>query len=368
MSKELPEPIKSEEIDLVQIFKYFERLFKKLKDLLVSLFGLLVFILKKVSIFFLICASVFKKHIIPIGLAGIVGYAAFYGLDKTSPPVYSSSVILKQNFRTGRVLYNTINRYNSLAGERDSVSLGRLMNIPSEKAAKIIGVEIYDDMNRNTLRDRYYRYIKDVDSTLIIPFNLFAEDYDLENVGTQIINVYSVSTSVYENLTEGLVKGFESNAYFTAEKEKELSKIKSKIDVYKQMLVKSDTLQYEYLELLKNYYVNTKDDSQQRQSTLNLNLANNKDKIDTKEFQLFEEQKAINMTIVELEEELKNKREVFSVQSEFKPAIIVMSRYAQQKKNAALVLAGIVFLFFLLRHLGASDIISQYGTKEELIK
>ena len=78
----------NEEVDLGQIFVYIEKLFKKLGELISKLFGFLMYALGKSVVFLLLIINVIMKHFIIIGLAGVLGFAIPYFLEKI-PIVFS---------------------------------------------------------------------------------------------------------------------------------------------------------------------------------------------------------------------------------------------------------------------------------------
>ena len=102
MSKDLPKQPTSEEVDLGQLFKLignaFNRFFRFIGSILNGLFLAFVWI-----VFFI------KRHILKIMIATILGFGFGYAKEKISDPIYQSSAIVKQNYDTGKNLYNLIN-------------------------------------------------------------------------------------------------------------------------------------------------------------------------------------------------------------------------------------------------------------------
>ena len=366
MSENLPKQQNTEEVDLGQLFSYIERVFKKIGNLFLLLFGALKFFIKKLALIILFLLSTLKKHFIKIGIAGVLAYALFYYLDKTSEPLYQSNIIVKQNYNTGKLLYNNISRFDLLASEGDSIGLGKQLGIAPEKAAKLTRFEISDYLNQNDLLKEYYGYITDVDSTLKIPFADYSMQYDLENYDLQVIYVASKSVDSFDDLSKAIINSIEENEYFKVEKEREIGLIQDQIRTHQEILVKSDTLQGQYINLLEKYY-GAQESEDSRETTLNINMSNNKERIDTKEYSLFEEQNRIKMQIVQLRNLIKTKEKVIRLQKDFTPPVRIENQFSGNKNKAALIIMALALLLFALREFGIFSLIDQYGNKENLL-
>lgn len=360
-------PTGSGEIDLAQFFSYLEKGFNKLGNLVGKLFNAFFWLIKKVGVFVLLCLNIVKKHFIKLILAAVAVQVLFFFLAKSVDPNYTSSMILNQNFKTGQLLYSNITRYNSLAKEGDSLALSKELGIPVENASKLIGFQAFDNMNKNSLLEEYYNYKNRIDSSAVISFDEFKEQYDLENHKFQTILVLSSSPSVYDGLASSIAKQINENKYFKEEKRKKILSIKSKLESYSSVLEKSDTLQKEYLTLLNKYYGQLEDQNPQ-QTTVNLNLSNSKDKVSTKEYELFEDQKQIRLAIESLKEELIEKEEICTILKDFPPAVKVENPYAEFKNLATLGVVFLLILALLVKELGLITYLNNYGTREKLLE
>lgn len=367
MSNKLPETSNSEEVDLRQLFSYLERGFKKIGDLIMAIFDLVKWLFWKLSLLILLVLATLKKHFIKIAAAGILTFVAFYILDKKSTPIYQSNLIIKQNYFTGKLLYSNITNFNSLAITGDSIGLGLQLDIPPEQAAKIIGFDVRDYMNQNELLEKYDNYVKGVDSSLRTPFESFKERYDLENYQLQKIVVSSIDISAFNELSDKIILSLEKNEYFKEEKQRERDLILNKIKAQQEIVLKSDTLQAQYLKLLQKYYGAVTDDETQ-QSTLNINLSNTKDKIETKEYALFEQQNQLKLNLVELQNQLENKEKIVRLQKGFAPPILLESSYSRNRNKATLLVMAFMLFFFVIREFSVFEIIEKYGNKEKLLE
>jgi hypothetical protein len=373
MSDKLPKSNNTDEVDLGKVFSYIEKLFIKIGQIFAGLFAFLGSILKNLGVFFLLGLKIFKKHfIIIVGSTALV-YLLLYFLDKRSVPIYQSNIIVNQNYNSGKLLYNNILRYNILVKDGDSMGIAKELGIAPEVAAKFVGFEIYDNKNKNELQKEYQEYIKETDSlnpaiSPSIVYEDFKFHYDLENVTTQTIFVASSSPDVYNGLANKIIQTFEENEYFLEEKRKATLSIQNKIKSYKSMLSRSDSLQNNYIELLKSYYGDNTNQDEPNATTVNLNLTNNKDKINTKEFELFVQQNAIKLQMVDLENELLQKQSILRLESDFTPAVKLDGFYKTYQIIFCLIFAALIFLFFFFKEFKVFDFIDKYGDKENLFK
>ena len=366
MSENLPKQPVPEEVDLGKVFFYIEKGFKKIGELFVNIYHIFKWVLTKVLILLLIILNTLKKHIIKVGISGILTFVLFHFLDSKSEPIYQSNIIIKQNYSTGKVLYGSILRYNLLVSDRDSVGLGKELGIPSEVAANLSGFEIVNLMNENDLFEKYFNFIQNVDSTSTITYLEFKEDYDIENFPFQAINVFSKDPTSFDNLSNSFVKSFEENEFFIEEREQEKDLILNKIKANQDILIKSYALQEQYVDLLENYYgaIGSEDT---KETTLNINMSNTKERVDTKEYELFEDQNKIKLGIVELENEIKQKDQIIRLQKNFSPPILVKNVYEENKYSATFIVMSLVLLLFLIKEFNPLGIIDKYGRKENLL-
>ena len=115
-----PQP--SEEVDLGQLFKIIGNGFRSLFQFIGSIF-------KQLFLAFVWLVFFLKKRAIILLIAAAVGLALGLVLNKTSLPIYKSSISVKQNYPTGQNLYGSIEYYNGLLKDRDYEVLGRVLGI-----------------------------------------------------------------------------------------------------------------------------------------------------------------------------------------------------------------------------------------------
>jgi len=368
MSDKLPNSNTTEEVDLGQIFLYIEKVFKKIGKLIKELFLAFIWLLKKTAFLLLFAINVGKRNIIKIAIAAILVFVVFTVLDKRSIPVYQSSILINQNYDTGRLLYNHINRYNLIAKHNDSMGLSKELNIRPEVAAKITGFDVTSSMTRNRLYAEYHDFFKEVDSTIYVSFYEFEEEYPIELIETQLITVYSLSPYIFDDLAVSIVDVFRKNEYFKEKQKDEITDYQNKIRTSLEIISESDSLMKKYINLMENYYGNSGDPKKSDNATVNLNLSNNKDKITTREYEIFGLQNNRKEEILELQKMMADKKEIVELQSNFTQPVLIVNFYKKNKIKGAVIAGLVVLLFFFFKELGFYSLINKYGNKENLLE
>ena len=158
MSKELPQPQPSEEVDLGQLFKLigkaFDRFFRFIASIFIGIFRFIILFL-----LFL------QKHFIKFAIVGVVGLAIGIYLDLNKETSYISSMVVEPNFNSVQQLYNNIGFYNELASAQDSTALADAFNISKKEAASIkeFRVESYSDENQKI--QLFDKFVTSLDTT-----------------------------------------------------------------------------------------------------------------------------------------------------------------------------------------------------------
>ncbi|WP_452221601.1 hypothetical protein [Lacinutrix salivirga] len=367
MSNNLPENNKPEEVDLGVIFTSIEKLFKKIGDLITKIVKIIIWVLNKLLIFFLFSLNIIRQHFIKFIVAGVLGFGLIFLLEKSEKPQYVSNIIIKQNYETGRVLYDVINNYNSLAESKDSISLSKVLGIDVSIASKLTGFNIVHRANRNKLLEEYYRFVE-TDSNLQISYQNFLDQKNLEDFAIQNVSVRSLNPSIYDSLAPRILSAITDNKYFSELQNKDTALINNKINDIERILKDSDTLQKNYLDLLKNYYGQS-DEKKETSSTINLNLSNSgKDRINTKEFDLFQEQSKLLEDLTLLKDELRTKSNIIELQKDFDLPIRKESNYKGKAILLSILLMLLVLIYYIYVNLGFKDFIKTYGSKDRLLK
>lgn len=368
MSENTQPPSKNEEVDLAQIFNYIDKLFQKIGKLVSGLFKFLLVLVKKAAVLLLFCINIIKSKFLFLSIAFIVGLALTYFLGKTMEKSYSSQMIIEQNFDTGNILSGQISSLSSLAKQRDSIELSKILKIPVKNASKIKNFSLEHIIDKNRLMVEYSEFIKESDSINSISFDQYLDNKILDNSPVQFIIVTSKDPSIYTGLEKQILNLILSNEFLPELKEKEINVLKRKKATILQTLQKSDTLQNSYFQLLEKYYrIDNETKSPRADISLSLDR-NSKDKINTKEYELFIESSKLRQELNEIESKIEAKSNIFSIQKGFSSPVLLEKVYYETKLFFPLLFCGLTFLFFLLKVLGFGGVLNKYGTKEELIK
>ena len=304
MSKELPQPKESEEVDLGQLFKLigntFQRFFNFIGSIFYHLFLAFVWL-----VFFV------KRHVIKLVIAGILGISLGYTLEKITDPIYKSYMTIKQNYNTGENLYNSIAYYNDLVRQKDYVTLENVLGIKPEEASSILNFEVESVISENQKIKAYDDYIKTLDSVVAstIDYDTFI-DNDMDNTHLyQQITIKAKERNSFKIVFENIINNIESNDYFKREKEKDINELTNRRETLKEALVISDSLRNTYKRVLE------KDLGGKNASEIGITFEGNNDKDKTKEYDLYQSDLELRRELVEIEREIDDKRNIIEVVS-----------------------------------------------------
>lgn len=301
MSKNLPEQHPTEEVDLGQLFKLignmFDRFFKFIGGLFNKLFLAFVWL-----VFFV------KKHLIKLVIAGIIGFGLGFFKEKISAPVYESNLIVKQNYKTGENLNNSINYYNDLVKQADTLTLKEVLNITSNEASSILGFEMESVISDNQKLKNFDIYTKGLDSVLAstIEFKSYLNNSKEYNNQYQEITIKSKGRNNFALLFEKIVKNININTYFKREQEKDLTELNNRELALKVALVVSDSLQSTYKRVLEKVVDN-------KGSDIGITFEGSENIDKTKEFDLYKSDLELRRELVDIAREKEDKKHIIEV-------------------------------------------------------
>lgn len=239
-----PQP--SEEVDLGQLFKMIGNGFRRLFQFIGSIFNQL-FLAFVWLVFFL------KKRAIILLIAAAVGLALGLVLDKTSPPIYKSSISVKQNYPTGENLYGSIEYYNGLLKDRDYEVLGRVLGIGEEVSNKIVEFSIEPIITDNDRVVMFDKYITELDSLAAskVEYEVFIDNIEDYKHRNQQISIKSTTRANFKAVFTNIVDNINSNSFFKKEQAKDIFELEESKAAIEQALVQSDSLQRTYKRVLE---------------------------------------------------------------------------------------------------------------------
>jgi hypothetical protein len=308
MSDKLPEQNNSEEVDLGQLFTLignaFNRLFSFIGSIFKAIFSVLVLTLKAVIVNF-------KIIVITMIIAGVLGYA----LDKYKPSLYSSIMLVKPYFDSKYQLVNTIDYYNALLESKEYNTLSEVFSLEEEEVKEITNFEINPGPEtENEKIVQYNNFLKSVDSVYAseITFDDFVENRSIYSGELFEIKVFSYKKDIFQKLEDGLGGSF-TNVY----SEKKMKKRDSLISIQKEniekQLIEVANLQNVYIKVLE-------EESKSAPTEISIGgegLAFNKDKTQTKEFELLNTEIKLRNELKALDEQKVEEDVFFDVIASF---------------------------------------------------
>jgi len=342
MSKSLPEQPNSEEVDIGQLFKLignaFNRLFKFVGRILNGLFLAFVWL-----VFFV------KKHALKIFIAAIAGFVWGYLKEKISDPIYQSSVVVKQNYDTGKNLYALIDYYNQLIADKDTITLQAELNGSAKLVSSIKKIDIKPTVSETQLVKNYDNYIKGLDSTLAasIDYETYYKSINLWEFKEQQISINAQEKINLNPVFDKIVDKINSTGYFKRENEKDINQLKNRELALKQVLVKSDSL----LNMYKRVLETPLDKTSGSQTTVTIEGSDQIDK--TKEFELYKSEIEIRRELVQIERDIEDKEKILDIISNKQEIAVIDTKieflgiYFNQKMFYILVFTTITFVVLL---------------------
>ena len=342
MSKELPQPEKTDEVDLGQLFKLignaFDRFFRFIGRILNSLFLAFVWV-----VFFV------KKHIIKLVVAGVIGSGIGLFLEKGSQPIYKSSSILKQNYKTGENLYRLIDYYNALIDEKDLKTLNEDFKIDESKLSSIVNLDVEAVITDNDRIEGFDKYTKGLDSVLAstIKFEDYVKNSEEFDHSFQRIILKAKSKDVFSNVIPKIVEKINNTAYFKNEQKKDLDELTRQEEAIKESLLKSDSLKLVYQEVL------IKSVDKVAGSQTSIKIDNTEDKSVTKEYELYESDVELRRELVEIQRKKEDKAHIIEIVSSQENSgtiykSVELFGFELSKKIALAILLSVFMFLFLL--------------------
>lgn len=301
MSKEIQNPDSSEEIDLGQLFKLIGRAFERLFNFIGSLFN-------KLFLVFVWCVFFIKRHFIILAAATLIGFVYGFVKLKLSEPVYSTNAVIKQNYNTGESIYTSLNYYNDLIADRDTISLSQSLNVTPSEASQLVSFNMESVLNENSKLKVFDRFKKEVDTTISkeVDFETFlknSSDYDYE---FQRITVKSINKSLPRKILPNLIENISSIDFFKNEQKKDLSELNLREEIIKESLKESDSLQKIYEAVLQK-------DEVIADAQTSFTINNAQEESTTKEFELFSNDIELRRELVSIKRLIEDKQKIVEI-------------------------------------------------------
>ena len=294
-----------EEVDLGSLFKIIGKGFSNLFNFIGNIF-------KGIFHFFILVLLFFRKNIIPLGVAVLLGGVIGFFIESSRKDLYSSDLLVEPNFESVRQLYNNVNYYNDLVKQKDTIGLVRTFRLSKDYAASLKEFSIEPIENENDIINSYNSFVLRVDTTTVksYTFDEFKSSFTDLDYKIHKIVVTSEKNDVFNKLDDIIISSIVENDYFKKIKELTNENLNRTDSVYRQSLYQVDSLRKVYMQA----------------TLLEANKESNGTNIDfggenktSKEVALFETNRKINQDLRYLASEKARKSEVINVISNFQP-------------------------------------------------
>ena len=336
MSKELPQPQQSEEVDLGQLFKLignaFDRLFKFIASIFIGIFNLIILFLLFI-----------QKHVVKFALVGFVGLAIGIYLDLNKETSYISTMVVEPNFNSVQQLYNNIEFYNELAEAKDSMALADAFSISLKEASSIKGFNVESFSDENQKVQLFDKFVRSLDTTTQKTINMesYLKNFNSFDARFHNISVVATDNSIAKKIQPSIINSISRNSYFNLQKEISDVNIKLQEDVYNKQITEIDSLQLLYKRVM------LKEVERPMEGT-NISLGENGGR-DNKELALINKMDDLKSNLVRLNQERANKSSILNVISDFpRRGVEVKGILNSNKFRVPAFLLILTFLMFAL--------------------
>ena len=346
MSKELPQPQSSEEVDLGQLFKLigrgFDRFFRFISSVFTGIFRIIILFLLFI-----------QKHFMKFAIIGFIGLAIGIFLDLNKKTNYISTMVVEPNFNSVQQLYNNVSFYNELADAQDSTALSEAFNISKNEASSIkeFRVESYSDENQKVqLFDKFVRSL-DTTTQKTIDMEAYLKNFNSLDARFHTISVVATNNKIAKKIQPSIINSISRNDYFNLQKEISDTNIKLQDSLYKKQVSEIDSLQLLYKRVMLK-------EAERAMEGTNISLGEN-GKESNKELALINKMDELKSSLVELNEERANKSSILNVISDFpRKGVEIKGFLNSYKFLVPSVLLG--FTFFLLLLISLNTYLKNY--------
>lgn len=338
MSKNLEN--NSEEIDLLQLFGFFE---SKIK-------GFFRLIFKGFKVIFDVVISflqILQQHFIKIAIAIIIAFGVGFAYDMNKPKVYGSKMIVKPLFESKYQLVTNIKYYNELVKNKQHDKLSSIFDLTKKETESLCSFEIKDGPESEKEKTKLYNeFMKSLDSAAAatVNYDKFVENITIYDARLYEIEVKSSLNDVFGKLSKGFKKTFKSNEYSEENKRKKDTLFKLQKESIEKSLADIDALKEVYIKEL------SKDKTQKVELFGSAALKLSDEQQDTKEFEMLQLQISEQKKLTILQEDAIKENQLFEVVSDFQLIGSVNGGFFKKMKY---VLPLLVFLLMIALILGA---------------
>jgi hypothetical protein len=300
MSKEVKSPQNnSEEVDLVQLLKLIGSGFKS-----IAIF--IGHILNKFFFVFVWIVFFTKKNILILIISAFVGLLFGYIVEYKMGPLYKSSMIIKQNYNTGKSLYNSLEYFNGLLAEGDFDALSKELLIDTSYISSIKDFKMESFITENQRYVEYNNYLKGLDSVLAseYDYHTYLEEIDESIYPTQLLTIRATSNDNFNLVFKAISSKMNTIPFFQREQERDIRELENTALALNAAIRESDSLQKTYKKVLEN----TLDLENGSQTSITFEGTDDNNR--TREYELYKSNIGLRKELVSIERAKENKEYV----------------------------------------------------------
>ena len=339
MNKEIPSSGPSDEVDLGHVFNAIGRLFDKFFSFIAKvfryIFSMIIYVFKAIIENFKIIATVMI-------VSAILGLA----LESMLPKTYSSSMLIRPYFDSQYQVVNNIKYYNTLISDKDYDMLSGIFRIAPDEVKKLVYFDIdYGPETKNEQIVQYDQFKKTLDSTTAskIEFDDFIKNRSIYSASIYEIEVLAKQKDIFAKLGEGFNNSL-SNVYSEMKMQKRDSTIALQKENILEQIRQIDSLQAIYINVLNAESKNSKSEI----SFGSEGISMNKEKSNTKEFELLTQEIDLRNQLRALDQQKVENDALFDVISDFQKVGSVEKRLLYR---FSLLLPALAFVIMCLIYL-----------------
>jgi hypothetical protein len=342
MSKDLPQPQESEEVDLGQLFKLIGNMFDRFFKFIGSIFS------KLYDVFLLLLIHLFKRLKWYVAVV-LLGFVVGYFVDKNSEYLYGANMKIEANYNSTRQVYENISFLNQLAEvDRDSVELAKRLKITIPEAASIRGFSIEPNIDENDKMILFSDFRSQLDSLTkrTFTYNNYIEGLSSYSFKTHLIEVTSVDKFIYPKLNKTVANELVNNSYLNEIREVTIQNLNRKEKILNNQKKTLDSLRQMYLGIRE---LESKKEYPTSGAGTNLFLGDAQEQsLIVDETKLVERSLEFDNQKLEVYRDLIDKKYIINVISEFPAAGYDIGKLYKKAKFRLPLLFGLVILLMFI--------------------
>jgi hypothetical protein len=173
-------------------------------------------------------------------------------LNATAEKSYGANMFIKTNFDSSRQVYENIRQLHQLASvDRDTVELGKILNISPTEASKLKGFYIQPGTQENKIAAMYSRYRQNLDSIsqTEVTYKSYKESLSSYAFPVHQIGVVSTDKFIYKEIEKTFTKELVNNDYLDELSIVNTENLKSEKVALENQVIRTGYLIDEYLKI-----------------------------------------------------------------------------------------------------------------------